>query len=64
MRVEKEEIRNFYIEECIENNWSTRQLERQINSFYYERILSTQDQYNAEVKNEIKVLEPGLKPNA
>jgi predicted nuclease of restriction endonuclease-like (RecB) superfamily len=63
MRVEKEDIRDFYIEECIENNWSTRQLERQINSFYYERILSTQDQYKAEVKNEINTLEPGLEPS-
>jgi len=27
MRVEKESVRNFYIEECIAGNWSTRQLE-------------------------------------
>ncbi|MHC1682908.1 MAG: hypothetical protein AB6733_08165 [Clostridiaceae bacterium] len=31
------------MDECIKSNWSTRQLERQINSFYYERLLSTQE---------------------
>jgi len=39
-------------------NWSTRQLERQINSFYYERLLSTQEENKDEVRNEIKKLEP------
>jgi predicted nuclease of restriction endonuclease-like (RecB) superfamily len=43
MRIEKEDVRKFYIEECIQNNWSTRQLERQINSFYYERILASRN---------------------
>lgn len=37
------DAREFYIKESIENNWSTRQLDRQINSFYYERILSSQN---------------------
>lgn len=61
MRLEVEEKRNFYIEECIQGNWSTRQLERQINSFYYERLLASQNKRL--VRNEIKELEPGLKPN-
>lgn len=43
LKVENENARNYYINECINNNWSTRQLERQINSFYYERILSSKD---------------------
>lgn len=43
LRVKNENARNFYINECIECNWSTRQLERQIHSLYYERILSSQD---------------------
>jgi hypothetical protein len=34
MRIEKDDVRSFYLDECIRNNWSTRQLERQINSFY------------------------------
>lgn len=34
MRVENEKARNFYLEEAIKSNWSTRQLDRQINSFF------------------------------
>ncbi|MCI7077622.1 MAG: PDDEXK nuclease domain-containing protein [Veillonellaceae bacterium] len=43
MRVGNDSIREFYIEECIKSNWSSRQLERQINSFYYERLISSRD---------------------
>ncbi|EMD17460.1 hypothetical protein HMPREF9943_00247 [Eggerthia catenaformis OT 569 = DSM 20559] len=39
MRVENEKTRNFYLEEAIKFNWSTRQLNRQINSFFYESDL-------------------------
>ncbi|TAK40822.1 MAG: DUF1016 domain-containing protein [Saprospiraceae bacterium] len=42
-RVEKESARNFYLEEAIACQWSTRELERQINTFYYERLLASQD---------------------
>lgn len=48
------------MEECIQNQWSTRQLERQINSFYYERLLSSQNK--TLVRDEIKSLEAGVKP--
>lgn len=41
MNIDDETKRNFYLEESIKSNWSVRQLERQINSFYYERLLST-----------------------
>lgn len=37
MRIENEKARNFYLEETVKSNWSTRQLDRQINSFFYER---------------------------
>lgn len=57
MNIEDEQKRNFYLEECIKSNWSVRQLERQINSFYYERLLSTSDKHKEEVQNEIKQLE-------
>ena len=39
MRVENEKTRNFYLEEVIKSNWSKRQLNRQINSFFYESDL-------------------------
>lgn len=35
-------------------NWSTRQLEQQINSFYYQRLLSSQ--YKDSVRNKIQTL--------
>jgi len=57
IKVENVEKRDFYIQECITSNWSTRQLERQINSFYYERLLSTQEENKDEVRNEVKSLE-------
>lgn len=41
MRVERPEARMYYIRECVEQNWSVRALERQISTFYYERILSS-----------------------
>ncbi len=43
MRVENVLARNYYQEEAIAQNWSTRALERQINSFYYERIVSSKN---------------------
>lgn len=60
LKVNKPDVRSFYIEECIAGNWSTRQLERQINSFYYERLLSSRAK--KPVKKEIQKLEPPLKP--
>ncbi len=60
MRVENEKARNFYLEECEKANWSTRQLERQIDSFFYERLLSSQDK--EAVGSEIHSLEPAQRP--
>lgn len=60
MRVENKNARQFYIEEAIKSNWSTRQLERQINSFFYERLLSSQNK--EKVSEEIQKLEPAKAP--
>ena len=43
MRVEKDSARKFYLDEAVKGNWSTRQLERQINSLYYDRTLMSRD---------------------
>ncbi|HXB95606.1 MAG TPA: PDDEXK nuclease domain-containing protein [Puia sp.] len=43
MRVENREARLYYITEAASQNWSTRQLDRNINTFYYERLLSTRN---------------------
>ena len=37
MRVENEKARQFYLEECAKANWSTRQLERQINCIFRQK---------------------------
>lgn len=41
MRVENREARQYYLNEALQNNWSVRTLERNINTFYYQRILTS-----------------------
>ena len=60
MRVENENAREFYMQEAVKSQWSTRQLERQINSFFYERLLSSKNK--EQVAQEIQTLEPMKKP--
>lgn len=60
MRVENDKARAFYLEEAVKSNWSTRQLDRQINSFFYERLLSSQNK--EEVSSEILKLEKSKVP--
>lgn len=43
LRVAKPEARSFYEIEAIKNNWSARELERQINSLLYERLALSKD---------------------
>src|SRR6266545_7137388 len=43
LRVEKPQARAFYEIEAIKNNWSARELERQINSLLYERLALSKD---------------------
>lgn len=42
MRLENEDERNYYLQEASSQNWSSRLLERNIKSGYYNRILSHQ----------------------
>ena len=46
MRVEEQHIRDFYMEEAIKGNWSVRQLERQIATCSYSRVIAN----NSEVE--------------
>jgi len=39
LRVENERARQFYMDEAVKDRWSTRQLERQINTNFYERLM-------------------------
>ena len=60
MRVENDSARLFYLDEAVNSQWSTRQLERQINTFFYERLLSSRNK--DAVSQEIKKLEPPKTP--
>ena len=60
MKVENDNAREFYMQEAVKSQWSTRQLERQINSFFYERLLSSKDKER--VAAEVRDLEPAKKP--
>lgn len=43
MRIENETAREWYMHEAVTQGWSSRALERQINTLYYERLLASQD---------------------
>ncbi|KGO93182.1 PDDEXK nuclease domain-containing protein [Flavobacterium subsaxonicum] len=43
LRLDTDDKREFYIAEAIKNNWTTRQLERQIHSSLWERLLISND---------------------
>jgi predicted nuclease of restriction endonuclease-like (RecB) superfamily len=58
MRVDDESRREFYLKESADCGWTSRQLERQINSFYYELLLATQKESRTEIAGEIFKIEP------
>ena len=39
IRIDEENKRQFYINECVNSRWSVRELQRQINSLLYERLV-------------------------
>ena len=43
IRIEKPEARSFYEIECVNNNWSARELERQKGSLLFERLALSKD---------------------
>ncbi|VVO48307.1 Putative nuclease YhcG [Pseudomonas fluorescens] len=43
LRVDSEHARHWYMNESAIQNWSSRALERQINTLYYERLLTSRD---------------------
>lgn len=60
LQVDNEEARNWYMNEAVESGWSSRQLDRQISSLYYERLLASRDK--ASVKKEAKELMAKVDP--
>lgn len=61
IRVEEDDARLFYMQEAADCTWSSRQLERQINSFYFQRLLASQHQ--DVVKNEAEVNNTTVTPS-
>ena len=57
IRIENQDARDWYIKETIENNWSTRALERQVSKLYYERLLSSSDKQTLVVEANEKINE-------
>ena len=56
VRVQDEKARQFYAEEAVKSGWSVRQLERQINTMFYQRLLASRDKES--VAAEIQTTEP------
>jgi hypothetical protein len=54
IRIDNQDKRIFYIAEAEKNNWNARQLERQVNSKLFERLLMSNDKESvlAVAKNE------------
>jgi predicted nuclease of restriction endonuclease-like (RecB) superfamily len=57
IRVEDPKARDWYINEAISQNWSSRALDRQINRLYYERLLSSRDKKSVRAEAEEKIAE-------
>lgn len=58
IRVENPKAREWYMNEAADQNWSTRALERQINSLYFERLRLSRDKVpvKAEASENVKAL--------
>ena len=57
MRLENVKARNYYLAEAVQQGWSVRQLQRNINTLYYERLLSSQQPAEA-------IVSPGDAPQS
>ena len=49
LSIENEEERNFYEKECINSNWSVRELKRQLDTSLFERLLLSDGEKNKEI---------------
>lgn len=53
MRIENKEARTYYLSEAAEQGWSVRTLERNINTFYYQRLLSSDNKPEKLIKSQL-----------
>lgn len=59
-RIPDSEVRMWYMNECAEAHWSTRQLERQVNTMFRERLLAGKDKKTTAA--EIQKIAPARRP--
>jgi len=62
IRIENPGAREWYTQESIAQNWSTRALERQVSTLYYERLLSSREK--GEVEQEAQQITASLEQSA
>lgn len=60
MRVDDEAARAYYIKECSKENWSTRTLERQIQTHTYQRLLSSKNSPESSESNQLNIQNSAL----
>ena len=60
IKVKDETARTWYMNEASDEQWSTRQLDRQISTLYYERLLSSRDKAPVvrEAREKLAAVEP------
>lgn len=57
LRLDDPHAREWYAKETEDQNWSTRQLERQIGTLYYERLLASKDRKAVLTEADVKLAE-------
>ena len=62
IRIKNIQARNWYLQEAINESWSSRALERQIGTLYYERLLSSKEHQPVEAEAKAKTQPLALDP--
>lgn len=61
LKIDDKNKRDFYLKETINSNWSVRELQRQKNSLFYERLILSKDKENVKkLSNEGYVVNTGV----
>jgi len=63
MRVADSRAREYYMNEAADQNWSVRALERQINSLYYQRLISSRNQKPVKTEAQARTQELAVSPD-
>ena len=64
LRVEKPDARDWYMNEAAAENWSSRQLERQISVLYYDRMLLSADKQSTRTDAKENLARANLEPES